>query len=247
MPSSSDLTPAPLYLELAPSADAAAQIDHLFVFRDTGALSNRDSGRFATDLFTLSVTRCHDGDEGARVSLAPPRPDFTRRRSSFCGIVAGLGLSARPERLPGAEALAPLTLALGRVRQGDDGLLSLVAALDDLARGLCFAAPPQTFSDRTERRRARADTGVSRRRLAATRRFRQLLGDLARHTRPLSNLALEAGYYDQSHMSASCQAFAGRPPGALRSQAAPRVFGPSLQDARLKDRLRLVIMDECKE
>ncbi|MDT0498952.1 helix-turn-helix domain-containing protein [Algiphilus sp. W345] len=242
MPSSNELMPAPLYLELAPSAVAAAQIDHLFVFRDTGALSNRESGRFATDLFTLSVTCGSDTDDGPNVSLAPPRPDFVPRRSSFCGIVAGLGLSAQPEQLPGAEALAPLTLALGRVRQGDHGLPSLVAALDDLARGLSFGAPPQTFSDRTERRRARADTGVSRRRLAATRRFRQLLGDLARYTRPLSDLALDAGYYDQSHMSAACRTFAGRPPGALRSQAAPRVFGLSLQDARLKDRLRLVIM-----
>lgn len=243
MLSSSDLTAAPLYLELAPSADAAPQVDHLFVFRDTGALSGRGSGRFATDLFTLSVT----GGGRTRMSLAPPRPDFTPRQSSFCGIVAGLRLSARPEQMREAATLLPLTLALYRVRQGDDGLQSLVAALDDVAKGLSFAARPQAVSDRTGRRRARADTGVSRRRLAATRRFRLLLGQFSGPTLPLSDLALDTGYYDQSHMSASCRAFAGKPPGALRSQVATRSFGLSLQDARLKDRLRLVIMDDCKE
>jgi len=79
MLSSNNWVAVPLYLELVPSADAAPQVDHLFVFRDTGALSARGSGRFATDLFTLSVT----GGDRTRMSLAPPRPDFTRRQSSF--------------------------------------------------------------------------------------------------------------------------------------------------------------------
>ncbi len=244
MPSSSDLTAAPLYFELTPTEDAAAEVDHLFVFRDTGALSHRGSGRFATDLFCLSVA---GGCGRTRISLAPPRPEFVPRPSSFYGIVAGLRLSVRPERLPGIGALEPLANALGRGRQSDDGLPSLVAELDDLARALTFAAPPQAFSDRTERRRARAETGVSRRRLAAVRRFRLLLGRFADPALPLSDLALDAGYYDQSHMSASCRAFADRPPGALRLQATARAFGPSLQDGKIKDRLRLVIMDDCKE
>ena len=59
MLSSDNWVAVPLYLELAPPADAAAQVAHLFVFRDTGALSGRGSGRFATDLFTLSVTGGH--------------------------------------------------------------------------------------------------------------------------------------------------------------------------------------------
>jgi AraC-like DNA-binding protein len=248
MLSSDNWVAVPLYLELAPPADAAAQVAHLFVFRDTGALSGRGSGRFATDLFTLSVT----GGDRAQISLAPPRPDFTRRQSSFCGIVAGLRLSARPEHMPEAATLESLALALARVRESDDGLPSLVSALDDVACRLSFAARPKAVSDRTERRRTRADTGISRRRLTATRRFRRLLEQLAGPTPPLSDLALDAGYYDQSHMSgggvaAAGGAYAGRPPGALRSQATPRPFGLSLQDARLKDRLRLLITDDCKE
>lgn len=244
MLSSSDLTAAPLYLELAPPAGAAVQIDHLFVFRDSDVLSARGSGRFATDLFTLSAT---DRGGGTRMSLAPPRPAFVPRPSSFCGIVAGLRLSARPERLPGTVAPEPLAAALEKVRQSDDALPSLVATLDGLARALNFAAPPLTFSDRTGRRRARAETGVSRRRLAALRRFRLLLGRFADPALPLSDLALVAGYYDQSHMSAFCRAFADRPPGALRFQATKRAFGLSLQERGIEDRLRLVIMDDSKE
>lgn len=133
MLSFSDLTAAPLDLELARSADTAAQVDHLFVFRDTGALSIRGSARSSTDLFSLSVA-----GGGGRT-----------RMSSFYGIVVGMRLSVRPERLPGTEALEPLVSTSVRVRQSDDGVPSLVAALDGLARALSLAAPPQAFSDRT--------------------------------------------------------------------------------------------------
>ena len=239
MLSSSNLMAAPLYLELAPPEEAAKQIDHLFVFRDTGVLSGGGRGRFATDLFTLSVTR--DDSSGARVSLAPPRSGFTPRPRPFHGVVAGLRLSSRPKHLPESEVLDTLASELARVQTGDDDLPALIAVLDGLARDLCFAAPPGAYSDRTERRKVRAETGVSRRRLAASRRFRQALGQLASQSLPLSDLALDAGYCDQSHMSVACRVFAGKPPGALRAQSVPRRFDLSLQDTRLKDRLRLVI------
>lgn len=251
MPSPREPGPAPLYLELAPPGDADARIAHLFVFRDAGVLSGGGSGRFATDLFTLSLTRRSDGSGdgtgGPHLSLARPRPGFVPRQASFCGIVAGLRLSSRPERLPPAETLAPLTSALCRALTDDDHLAALVTALDALARALTFAAAPQAFSDRTGRRRTRADTGVSRRRLASIRRFRALLGRIGHPALPLCDLALEAGYYDQSHMTACCRAFAGAPPGALRARAAARPADLSLQDAQVGDRLRLVIMDEGKE
>jgi len=239
MLSFSDLAAPPLYLKLAPPLEAVTQIDHLFMFRDSGVLSRRGSGRFATDLFTLSIT-CDDSD-GARVSLAEPRPCFTPRPRPFRGVVAGLRLSSRPQRLTDCKVLDMLALELGRVQTEEDDLPALVAVLDGLAKGLRFAAPPGTYSDRTERRKVRAETGVSRRRLAASRRFRQALGQLASQTLPLSDLALDAGYYDQSHLSAACRTFAGKPPGALRAQSATSRFGLSLQDARLKDRLRVVI------
>ncbi len=239
MLSSSDLMAAPLYLELAPPLEAATQIDHLFVFRDIGVLSGGGRGRFATDLFTLSIT-CDDSG-GRRVSLAPPRPIFTLRSRPFHGVVAGLRLSSRPKHLPESEALDTLASALARVQTGDGDLPALLAVLDGLAKDLRFAAPSGAYSDRTERRKVRADTGVSRRRLAASRRFRQALGQLASQSLPLSDLALDAGYCDQSHMSAACRTFAGKPPGALRAQSGPRRFDLSLQDTRLKDRLRLII------
>ena len=239
MLSSSNLMAVPLYLELAPPEEAATEIDHLFVFRDTGVLSGGGRGRFATDLFTLSVTRDHSG--GARVSLAPPRSGFTPRPRPFHGVVAGLRLSSRPKHLPDSKGLDMLAAELARVQNGDDDLPALIAVLDGLAKGMGFAAPPGAYSDRTERRKVRAETGVSRRRLATLRRFRRALGQLASKTLPLSDLALDAGYYDQSHLSAACRIFAGKPPGALRALSIPRRFDLSLQDTRLKDRLRLVI------
>lgn len=239
MLSSSNLMAVPLYLELAPPEEAATEIDHLFVFRDTGVLSGGGRGRFATDLFTLSVTRDHSG--GARVSLAPPRSGFTPRPRPFHGVVAGLRLSSRPKHLPDSKGLDMLAAELARVQIGDGDLPALIAVLDGLAKGMGFAAPPGAYSDRTERRKVRAETGVSRRRLATLRRFRRALGQLASKTLLLSDLALDAGYYDQSHLSAACRIFAGKPPGALRAQSVPRRFDLSLQDTRLKDRLRLVI------
>lgn len=239
MLSSSNLMAVPLYLELAPPEEAATEIDHLFVFRDTGVLSGGGRGRFATDLFTLSVTRDHSG--GARVSLAPPRSGFTPRPRPFHGVVAGLRLSSRPKHLPDSKGLDMLAAELARVQIGDGDLPALIAVLDGLAKGMGFAAPPGAYSDRTERRKVRAETGVSRRRLATLRRFRRALGQLASKTLPLSDLALDAGYYDQSHLSAACRIFAGKPPGALRALSIPRRFDLSLQDTRLKDRLRLVI------
>ena len=238
MLSSSNLMAAPLYLELAPPEEAAKQIDHLFVFRDTGVLSGGGRGRFATDLFTLSVTR---DDSGGRVSLAEPRPYFSPRPRPFQGVVAGLRLSSRPQRFPDSKGLDMLASELARFQTGDDDLPALIAVLDGLARDLSFAAPTGAYSDRTKRRKVRAETGVSRRRLATLRRFRRALGQLASKTLPLSDLALDAGYYDQSHLSAACRIFAGKPPGALRALSIPRRFDLSLQDTRLKDRLRLVI------
>ena len=101
MLSSSNLMEPPRYLELAPPEEAAKQIDHLFVFRDTGVLSGGGHGRFATDLFTLSVTR--DDSGGGRVSLAEPRPYFSPRPRPFLGVVAGLRLSSRPQRFPDSK------------------------------------------------------------------------------------------------------------------------------------------------
>ncbi|KZY00886.1 MULTISPECIES: hypothetical protein [unclassified Sulfitobacter] len=162
---------------MAAPEEAAKQIDHLFVFLDTDVLSGGGRGRFATDLFTLSVTR--DDSGGARVSLAPPRSGFTPRPRPFHGVVAGLRLSSRPKHLPESEVLDMLASERARVQTGDGDLPALIAVLDGLARDLRFAAPPGAYSDRTKRRKVRAETGVSRRRLATLRRFRRALGQFA--------------------------------------------------------------------
>ncbi|MCV0398311.1 helix-turn-helix domain-containing protein [Neoaquamicrobium sediminum] len=244
MPTSDKAAPAPLYLELAPPAGAPAQIDHFFVYCDCGLLSGPGTGRFATDLFTLSLTLRGGADRGPRprLDLEPPRPAFSPRRAPFEGAIAGMRLDAAPHLLPSEGNLDALTLALLAVAGNGEAWAPLVAALDQLACDLtfsgCHSAPA---SARSERRRVRAATGMSRRRLAATRRFRTLLDGLAARDQALSELALDAGYYDQSHMSAVCRAFADAPPGVLRRLARARPSGRFFQDQGLETRLRLLI------
>lgn len=154
MLSSSNLMAAPLYLELAPPEEAATEIDHLIMFRDTGVLSAGGRGRFATDLFTLSVTRDHSG--GARVLLAPPRSGFTPRPRPFHGVVAGLRLSSRPKHLPDSKGLDMLAAELARVQIGDDDLPALIAVLEVLARDCALPHRPElTASGSNVERRGR--------------------------------------------------------------------------------------------
>ncbi len=244
MPSQDEPALAPIYLELAPQSGAPAPVDHLFAFRDCGKLSGRGTGRFATDLFTLSVTlRTGAGALGRpRFLLAPPRPAFRPRRAPFSGAIVGLRLGAAPDRAPSDEALEELTPAPLAVAREGGPLSALVVALDRVACARTFGqGPPAPASARSERRSIRAATGISRRRLAAIRRFRHLLDGLAASEQPLSDVALEAGYYDQPHMSAACRAFAGNPPGAIRRLAGAQSAGRFFQDDALDNRLRLVI------
>jgi hypothetical protein len=244
MPSPDEAAPAPLYLELAPAPGAPAPVDHIFVFRDCGLLSGRGTGRFATDLFTLSLTLRARAENGPRprLDLAPPRPAFCPRRAPFRGVIAGLRLGVAPDRLPSEEILDALTPALLAVAGNAGAVAPLVAALDRLACDLTFSGSHSApVSARSKRRSIRAATGMSRRRLAAARRFRHLLDGLAACEQPLIDLALEAGYYDQSHMSAACRAFAGVSPGALRRLPGARPSGRFFQDHGLDTRLRLVI------
>ena len=92
---------APLYLEMAPPEEAAKQIDHLFVFRDTGVLSGGGRGRFVTDLPTLSETR-DDSGGGAYIAGA-----------------TALGFRSPPKAIPwsrGRAEAAVTTEALTRIR-----------------------------------------------------------------------------------------------------------------------------------
>jgi AraC-like DNA-binding protein len=203
-------------------------------------LSGRGTGRFATDLFTLSLTLRAGADRShrPRLDLAPPRPAFSPRSAPFEGAIAGMRLDAAPHLLPSERNLDALTRALLAMAGNGEAWAPLVAALDQLAFSGSHSAPT---SARSERRRVHAATGTSGRRLTAIRRFRTLLDGLAARDQALSELALDAGYYDQSHMSAACRAFAGAPPGVLSRLAGARPSGRFFQDQGLETRLRLVI------
>lgn len=151
-------------------------------------------------------------------------------------------LDAAPHLLPSERNLDALTRALLAMAGNGEAWAPLVAALDQLACDLTFSGSHSApTSARSERRRVHAATGRSGRRLTAIRRFRTLLDGLAARDQALSELALDAGYYDQSHMSAACRAFAGAPPGVVSRLAGARPSGRFFQDQGLETRLRLVI------
>lgn len=60
----------------------------------------------------------------------------------------------------------------------------------------------------------RAQVGVGPKRYARVLRFRRAL-ELVRAGRPLTDVALAAGFYDQAHLTASFREFAGMTPGAV--------------------------------
>lgn len=108
-------------------------------------------------------------------------------------------------RLRRGHAADPATAWLAeRIRCGR-GAVS-IARLQELAGG---SAARLT-------RRFREQVGVSPKRYARIHRFRHLLEGLHRTDTPLARLALDAGYYDQSHMTTEFRALAGMSPGEYR-------------------------------
>lgn len=75
-------------------------------------------------------------------------------------------------------------------------------------------------SDRTVRRRVRADTGLAPKRLHEILRLRRALDALPAND--LARTALDAGYYDQAHLNRQVRALTGTTPGALAAARAPR-------------------------
>ncbi|MDP1829790.1 MAG: helix-turn-helix domain-containing protein [Archangium sp.] len=67
------------------------------------------------------------------------------------------------------------------------------------------------LSERQLERRFRARVGISPRAFASLRRFERAVA-LSKHTASLTELALEAGYYDQSHFNRDFRRFAGTSP-----------------------------------
>jgi AraC-like DNA-binding protein len=93
--------------------------------------------------------------------------------------------------------------------------LRVLGAEPDEAASVARLARSLSMSERQLERRFLDRVGISPKRYASLRRFERaaaLLGSGA----PLGRVALDAGYYDQSHFTRELRRFAGMTPGALR-------------------------------
>lgn len=82
-----------------------------------------------------------------------------------------------------------------------------------------LAGEPLGLSDRQVRRRVKRVTGLGKKQLAALRRARDATG-LVKQDRPLSEVAVAAGYADQAHMTRAMRRIAGLTPGRLADAVA---------------------------
>nr|MCU0475710.1 helix-turn-helix transcriptional regulator [Anaerolineae bacterium] len=82
------------------------------------------------------------------------------------------------------------------------------------------------YSARTLDRRFRSVVGVPPKQYARIARFQRALGLLARPV-PLTELALAAGFYDQSHLTREFRALAGQSPERARADLIGRMHDPA--------------------
>jgi AraC-like DNA-binding protein len=99
---------------------------------------------------------------------------------------------------------------------------------------------------RTLQRHFRKHTGLAPKRYAAVQRFSHALKQVALEGANLADVAAEAGYSDQAHLTADLGRHAGLSPGRFRAQARQQVVPDAVRffkDADLVNRVRLLVCD----
>lgn len=92
--------------------------------------------------------------------------------------------------------------------------VELIDAARDAAARVAHVARALGLSERQLERRFLACVGLTPKKYASLRRFERAVA-LAGTTQSLTQVALEAGYYDQSHFIREFRRFAGAPPGEV--------------------------------
>jgi AraC-like DNA-binding protein len=141
--------------------------------------------------------------------------------------------AVRVRRSPAAESAAAV-----------DGVLS--AAVPN--RGIRIAALAETAGvvPRTLQRHFRKRTGLAPKRYAAVQRFSGALQQVALGDGSLANIASEAGYCDQAHLTTDLGRHAGLSPGRFRALARQQIVRDAVRffkDADLRNRVRLLVCD----
>jgi AraC-like DNA-binding protein len=125
----------------------------------------------------------------------------------------GAGLPSVRLKLLGHE----LRRRLKRAERPDQLVEAAVARLRDThPRSVSAIAEELGVSERQLRRRFHAAVGYGPKTLARVLRFQRMLAIARqRSSRDLGQLAVDAGYADQAHMTMECTRLAGLPPGRL--------------------------------
>jgi AraC-like DNA-binding protein len=121
-------------------------------------------------------------------------------------------------RSPGAmlDTLEEALLRQASPANADHRMISW--AVDSLHRGRSIGEVVHRTGASRSRfvRTFAAHVGTTPRQFASLARFQRAVRSLAAGTRDLAGIALECGYFDQSHLGHEFRRFAGRPPGAYR-------------------------------
>jgi len=141
--------------------------------------------------------------------------------------------AARARRSPMAESAAAL-----------DGALS--ATGPDPGIRVASLAATAGVAPRTLQRHFRKRTGLAPKRYAAVQRFSGALQQVALGDGSLTDIASEAGYCDQAHLTMDLGRHAGLSPGRFRALARQQIVRDAVRffkDADLRNRVRLLVCD----
>lgn len=153
----------------------------------------------------------------AVLPFTPPRPAFAGFLDALAGVLGAAGI--RSATLPVASGDAPGDAA------GDPPLRLLVGTVVDYIDARPDrVADLQTLADRTGHsvyhfaRIFREETGMTPWAYVQAARLREARRLLETTDRSLADIALAAGFYDQSHFTRVFRAAEGLPPGAYRAR-----------------------------
>jgi AraC-like DNA-binding protein len=141
--------------------------------------------------------------------------------------------AAGAHRSPPAESAAAL-----------DGASS--AAAPDRGMSVASLAAIAGVVPRTLQRHFRKRTGLAPKRYAAVQRFSGALQQVALGGGSLADIATEAGYCDQAHLTTDLCRHAGLSPGRFRALARRQIVRDAVRffkDADLRNRVRLLVCD----
>jgi AraC-like DNA-binding protein len=208
------------FVEVDGAGPAAPQEPALFAGQLTRPLVLRSAGN-------AGVLGVRFRPEGARAFFGMPMRHATDQRISVDSLSAGEGARLAGDVAPAADDAARASIAedfvLGRLHGDDATVAAAVAMLEGSAGGITMddLVAASGIGRRQLERRFGDMVGIGPALLASILRFRSVF-DLIEHdgSRPWTDAALAAGYYDQSHFIREFRRFVGCTPSEFSRESA---------------------------